>query len=102
MRQLKTSFRQRQLKAAVAVNSELLTFYWQLGGEIVEKQQQVKWGQGFLTQLSKDLMSDFPDISGFSKRKLEHIRKWYRYWAKTPQLRNSLLCNYVSCPGATI
>ncbi|WP_160173690.1 DUF1016 N-terminal domain-containing protein [Nitrincola sp. A-D6] len=44
---IKTSFRQRQLKAAVAVNTTLLEFYWQLGGEIVEKQKFSQWGEGF-------------------------------------------------------
>lgn len=77
---LKQAFRQRQLKAAVAVNTQLLEFYWHLGQEIVEKQQSSTWGQGFLTQLSKDLMAEFPDVKGFSKRNLEQIRRWYLFW----------------------
>ena len=36
--QLKTRFGQVQLKAAVAVNSALLQFYWELGADIVAKQ----------------------------------------------------------------
>ena len=96
--QLKTSFRQRQLKAAVAVNSELLAFYWQLGSEIVEKQQQVKWGQGFLAQLSKDLMTEFPDVKGFSKRNLEQIRKWYRYWAEEASIAKQPVAQLCQLP----
>ena len=42
--QLKTRFRQVQLKAAVAVNSALLQFYWELGADIVAKQQAFVWG----------------------------------------------------------
>lgn len=77
---IKRQFRQTQLKAAVRVNSELLQFYWQLGCDIIEQQRHSQWGDGFLTQLSHDLMTDFPQVKGFSKRNLEHIRRWVRFW----------------------
>lgn len=80
LNQLKLTFQQQQLKAAVSVNTALLEFYWELGQDIVEKQQNSQWGDGFLTQLSKDLSKAFPDVKGFSKRNLELIRKWYQYW----------------------
>jgi len=63
------------LKAAVAVNQELLRFYWELGADIVERQKNAAWGSGFLRQLSMDLMVEFPDMKGFSKRNLEQIRR---------------------------
>jgi hypothetical protein len=43
--QLKTRFRSVQLKAAVAVNHELLQFYWELGAGIVSKQTEATKGQ---------------------------------------------------------
>lgn len=78
---IKQSFAQTQLKAAVSVNTALLEFYWQLGGEIVEKQKNSQWGEGFLTQLSQDLTAEFPDIKGFSKRNLWAIRQWYLFYS---------------------
>ncbi len=80
LKQLRKRVRQVQLKAAAKVNTELLTFYWELGADIVEKQKETRWGDGFLTQLSKDLMAEFPDIKGFSKRNLEQIRRWYLFY----------------------
>jgi len=77
---LKDKVRRSQLKAAVAVNSALLEFYWEFGAEIVEKQKNTKWGSGFLSQLSKDLMQEFPEMKGFSKRNLEQIRRWYLFY----------------------
>lgn len=81
LRSIKTKLYNTQLKAAVAVNQELLQFYWELGADIVDKQKNAKWGSGFLKQLSHDLMVEFPDMKGFSKRNLERIRKWYLFYA---------------------
>lgn len=62
---LKTKIRSAQLKAAVAVNYQLLQLYWELGKEIVEKQREAQWGDAVLEQLSLDLRLSFPEISGF-------------------------------------
>lgn len=78
--ELKQRIRQSQIKAAVKVNTELLQLYWKLGGEIVEKQQNAQWGDGFLKQLSADLMAEFPEMKGFSLRNLERIRNWYLFY----------------------
>lgn len=78
--QLKTRFRQVQIKAAVAVNTELLQFYWALGADIAAQQAQAQWGSGFLAQLSQDLMREFPGVKGFSLRNLKYIRQWHAFW----------------------
>ena len=44
---LKSRIRQRQIKAAVKVNSELLLLYWDLGHDIVARQMDAAWGSGF-------------------------------------------------------
>jgi predicted nuclease of restriction endonuclease-like (RecB) superfamily len=77
---LKQKVRSSQLKAAVKVNVELLQLYWELGADIIRQQSEHSWGDGFLTQLSKDLSFEFPDMKGFSKRNLELIRQWYLFW----------------------
>lgn len=77
---LKKRIRQSQLKAAVKVNSELIILYWSMGKDIVEKQEKAKWGNGFITQLSRDLKEEFPNMQGFSKRNLELIRQWYLFY----------------------
>lgn len=77
---LKSKVKQAQLKAVVTVNQQLLVFYWELGIDIVEKQKNTAWGEGFLKQLSRDLMAEFPDIKGFSLRNLKYIRQWVSFW----------------------
>jgi len=78
--ELKTKVRSAQLKAAVKVNTELLKFYWEPGSEIVEKQKNSTWGDGFLKQLSKDLIAEFPEMKGFLYRNIRAIKQWYLFW----------------------
>ena len=40
---IKQHYQKAQLKAAYAVNREMIQFYWQLGQIIIEKQAQTAW-----------------------------------------------------------
>lgn len=77
---LKNKVRNVQIKAAVKVNTELVTLYWELGADIVSKQAETKWGEGFLPQLSRDLIAEFPEIKGFSLSNLKYIKQWYAFY----------------------
>ena len=94
--------RQTQIKAAVKVNTELLKLYWQLGSDIVERQKNAHWGDGFLKQLSQDLSADFPEMSGFSIRNLQLICRWYNFYneqfTNTKQLVSQLQEDFFSTP----
>lgn len=81
LKELKSKIRSIQIKAAVQVNTEILNFYWDLGADIVEKQATASWGDGFLAQLSKDLIAEFSDMKGFSERNLRAIRQWYLFYS---------------------
>ncbi len=83
---LKQKFQKAQIKASIQVNSTLLEFYWNLGEEIIQKQKNSTWGSGFLKQLSADLISEFPDVKGFSYRNLKYMKQWYLFWTKGQQL----------------
>jgi predicted nuclease of restriction endonuclease-like (RecB) superfamily len=78
---IKQRIQSAQIKASVSVNQELLRLYWDMGEQIVEKQKQASWGDGFLAQMSRDLQKAFPDMKGFSLRNLQNIRQWYMYWS---------------------
>lgn len=77
---IKGRIRNVQIKAALKVNVELLNFYWELGADIVAKQEKTTWGDGLLLQLSKDLMAEFPEMKGFSRTNLLYMRKWYLFY----------------------
>lgn len=71
---LKLRIRQAQVKAALAVNRELILLYWQLGKEILDRQDQQGWGSKVIDRLSTDLKREFPNIKGFSPRNLKYMR----------------------------
>ena len=77
---IKNRIKQSQIKAAVKVNYELLELYWGIGRDIVEKQKNAKWGDAFLSTMSKDLQKTFPDMFGFSVQNLKSIRYWYKFY----------------------
>ena len=77
---LKNDIRRSQIKAIVKVNAEMLRLYWRMGAEICEKQKTASWGDGWLKELSRELMSEFPDMKGFSYRNLKYIRQWYQFY----------------------
>jgi len=76
LRELKEHIRTAQVRAALAVNRELVLLYWQIGREILTRQQQQGWGTKIIERLATDLRSAFPDIKGFSSRNLKYMRKF--------------------------
>lgn len=78
--QLKQDIRSAQIRAAIKVNTELLRLYWRMGAEIFEKQKTSSWGDGWLKELSHELMAEFPDMKGFSLRNLQYIKQWYLFY----------------------
>ncbi len=86
--ELKSSIKNRQIKAAIAVNSNLILMYWDLGKQIAEKQQNSKWGSGFIDQLSNDLKSEFPEMGRFSRTNLFAIKKFYLFYSQKLSFEN--------------
>ena len=71
---LKKRIKTSQVKAALAVNQELVCLYWQIGCEILVRQQSEGWGSQVISRLAKDLKREFPDMKGFSSRNLKYMR----------------------------
>lgn len=87
---LKTRIKQSQIKAALAVNSQLIRLYWDLGSQIVEKQKTAKWGSGFIDQLSKDLQEEFPTMDGFSRSNLYSMRQFFLFYSNDDRIVHQL------------
>ena len=71
---LKKRISSARIKAALAVNQELILLYWQIGTQILAKQAEEGWGSKIIEKISKDLKRTFPDMKGFSPRNLKYMR----------------------------
>ncbi len=79
LRELKKKVHSSQIKAAIAVNSALIAFYWELGKMITEKENV--WGSKLISQVAKDLKTAFPDLKGLSKSNLKYCRFFFQFYS---------------------
>jgi len=78
--QLKERIRTAQVKAALAVNSDLVCLYWSIGRDISDRMATATWGTKTIDRLSGDLIKAFPDSSSFSARNLMFMRRFAEAW----------------------
>jgi len=74
---LKSRIQSAHISAARAVNRDLILLYWDIGRAIVEKQEQMGWGESVVEMLSRDLQVEFPHSHGFSVQNLWRMRQLY-------------------------
>ena len=76
-----------KLKTAISVNMGTLSLYWNIGKSILQKQEQEGWGKQVIEQLSKDLISRYPDDRGYSKRNLGYMKSFAMQYPDFPFLQ---------------
>ena len=59
-------------RAALSVNRELIELYWQIGREILRRQEERGWGAKVIDQLARDLKEE--GHRGFSRSNLHYMR----------------------------
>ena len=77
---LKNQIRTAQVRAAVAVNQELVLLYWGIGREILERQASEGWGSKVVDRLAHDLRAEFSDMKGLSRTNLLYMRSFAETW----------------------
>ena len=76
-----------KLHTALNVNVGTLTLYWNIGKSILQKQEQEGWGKQVIEQLSKDLISRYPDDRGYSVRNLRYMKRFASTYPDFPILQ---------------
>ncbi|WP_196761670.1 DUF1016 N-terminal domain-containing protein [Eikenella corrodens] len=67
-------------RAALAVNAELVSLYWHIGRDILQRQAAQGWGSKVIDRLGRDLREAFPEMKGFSTRNLKYMRAFAEAW----------------------
>jgi predicted nuclease of restriction endonuclease-like (RecB) superfamily len=78
---VKSRIQRGQIKAALAVNMEIMELYWDIGKMIAEKQQASGWGDAVIEQIAKDLRRELSGLKGFSRRNLYRMKQFYGFYA---------------------
>ncbi len=74
LRDLKQRIQTAQIRASLAVNTELVMLYWSMGRDILTRQNEMGWGAKVIERLSSDLRREFPEMKGFSRTNLLYMR----------------------------
>ena len=77
---LKERIHAARMRAALAVNEELVLLYGDIGRTILARQDAEGWGTKVVERLSADLRRAFPDMKGLSARNLRHMQRFAREW----------------------
>jgi predicted nuclease of restriction endonuclease-like (RecB) superfamily len=91
-------------RAVLAVNSELIQLYWEIGHEILEREQREGWGARVIDRLAADLRRELPDMTGFSRSNLYYMRGFAAAWPRgedsneiVPQAVGQLPWGHIRC-----
>lgn len=79
-----------KLQTAINVNQGMLSLYWSIGKQIIDKQEKQGWGKKIIDQLSKDLMTKYPEDRGYSVRNLKYMRQFADAYPHFPFVQVSL------------
>jgi predicted nuclease of restriction endonuclease-like (RecB) superfamily len=78
--ELKTRIAAARTRAALAVNSELIKLYWEIGRDILDRDRREGWGAKVIDRLAADLRRDFPEMKGLSRSNLHYMRQLAAAW----------------------
>ncbi len=73
---IKARIQTERLRMVLSANEAMILLYWDIGNEILERQQQEGWGAKVIDRLSADLCKSFPDMKGLSMRNLLFMRSF--------------------------
>ena len=68
------------VRAARAVNTEVIELYWRIGKLLLDRQSRDQWGSRTVQRLSEDLRAEFPGMRGLAPRNLAYMRSFAAAW----------------------
>jgi len=78
--------KQSRSNAIRAVNTELISLYWNIGEYISKKIEQSEWGASVVTELFNYIQIYEPEIKGFSDKNIWRMKQFYETYKAFPKL----------------
>lgn len=90
VQEIKQKIYSAKSKAILSANRFMIELYFDLGKEIVTKQEMQGWGKSVVEMMSKDLKDEFGEKSGYSTSNLWRMRNFYLSYKDNEKLAQSV------------
>lgn len=98
--EIKNRIQAAQTRAVLAVNSELIGLYWQIGALLEARQASEGWGAAVIPRLARDIRNELPEQKGFSERNLKRMLAFHREYPRVVWSSDEIVPQPVA-PAAT-
>ena len=90
LKEIKTKIYSAKSKAILSANRLMIELYFDIGKDIVAKQEALGWGKSVVEKMSKDLIGEFGEKSGYSTSNLWRMRNFYLAYKDNSKLAQSV------------
>jgi predicted nuclease of restriction endonuclease-like (RecB) superfamily len=97
--EIKARVVQARASAVLAVNSELVRLYWDVGRMIADRQRREGWGAAVIPRLARSLKEELPGAGGFSERNIGRMIAFFRAYPEPAEFLPQAVAKLP--PGAT-
>jgi len=87
IKEIKQKIYSAKNKAILSANRLMIELYFDIGKEIVNRQEKYGWGKSIVEQMSKELKDEFGAKSGYSTQNLWYMRQFYLAYKDYPNLQ---------------
>ena len=77
LKEIKERITSARIVAYRGLNRKLIKLYWEIGKNIVERQEKFGWSKSVIEKLSEDLKREFSGTRGYSTQNLWYMRQFY-------------------------
>ncbi len=90
LQELKQKIYSAKSKAILSANRIMIELYFDIGKDIVAKQEALGWGKSVVEKMSKDLIGEFGEKSGYSTSNLWRMRNFYLSYKENEKLAQAV------------
>lgn len=90
LKEIKTKIYSAKSKAILSANRIMIELYFDIGKDIVAKQEALGWGKSVVEKMSKDLIGEFGEKSGYSTSNLWRMRNFYLSYKENEKLAQAV------------
>lgn len=87
VKEIKSKIYGAKSKAILSANRLMIELYFEIGKEIVSKQESFGWGKSVVEVMSKELKDEFGEKSGYSIQNLWYMRQFYLVYKNNTNLQ---------------